>query len=123
MKRIKLTKEEAAKLLTFRKDKGLERPEVGRSVGIHPSTLFNYETGVCAIPMDVWSKLEEFYGVSFNGMGEIKESKGFGKDSPKKVIVKKTPQAPTELSQSYTQSKIKNHQNIVRLLKSIDDFL
>ena len=123
MERVKLTKEEARKLLMFRKDKGLERPEVGRGVGIHPSTLFNYEKGFSAIPMNVWQKLEEFYRVSFDGMGEIKESKGFGKDSPKKVIVKKEPQAENELSQSHRQSKIKNMLETQRLLKSLDDFL
>ena len=127
MKRVKLTKEEAAKLLMFRKDRGLRRKKIVNELGINPSTLLFYEKAELTIPMNVWKELEKIYETSFEGMGEIIESKvlrgGNLKKVLKKVIMKTYPNTQISEAQKERESKLKNKLEVNKLLKSLNDFL
>lgn len=126
MKRVKLTKEEAKKLLILREEKGFKIIEAAKSLGIHRSTLREYERGHNTIPLDVYKRIEKFYDVSLEHMGIIIKTTGFGIGRPKKIVTKNIVNKIPEYginSELQQQSRIKNHQEVVKLLKSLDDFL
>ena len=82
MKRVKLTKEEAQKLFVLREEKGLTIVDAAKCLGIHRSTLREYERAFSTIPLDTFKRIEKFYDVSLEHMGAIIKIKGFGGRPP-----------------------------------------
>lgn len=126
MNRIKLTREEAKKLLILREEKGLQIIDAAKCLGIHRSTLREYERAINSIPLDVFKRIERFYDVSLEHLGTIIKTSGFGRGRPQKVTTKNIVKETSEYevnSKLQQQSRIKNHREIVKLLKSLDDFL
>jgi predicted transcriptional regulator len=126
VKRVKLTKEEAKKLLILREEKGLKIIDAAKCLGIHRSTLREYERTITTIPLDIFKRIENLYDISFKNMGTIIKTNGFGRGRPHKITTKNTTEETSEYevnSKLQQQSRIKNHQEVVKLLKSLDDFL
>jgi transcriptional regulator with XRE-family HTH domain len=126
VKRIKLTREEALNLLILREGKGLKIIDAAKCLGIHRSTLREYERAVSSVPLDTFKRIEKFYDVSLEHMGTIIKTSGFGVGRPQKITTKNTVKKISEYeinSELQQQSRIKNHQEVVKLLKSLDDFL
>jgi predicted transcriptional regulator len=126
VKRVKLTREEAKKLSILREEKEIKIIDAAKSLGIHRSTLREYERGITSIPLDIFKRIERFYDISFENMGTIIKTNGFGKGRPQKIVTKNTVNKIPEYginSKLQQQSRIKNYQEVVKLLKSLDDFL
>ena len=126
MKRVKLTKEEAKKLIILREEKGFKIIDAAKCLGIHRSTLREYERAVSTIPLDTFKRIERFYDISLEYIGTIIKTNGFGGGRPQKLTTKNIVKETSEYevnSKLQQQSRIKNHQEVVKLLKSLDDFL
>jgi len=126
VKRIKLTKEEAKKLLILREENGLKIIDAAKCLGIHRSTLREYERAISTVPLDTFKRIEKLYDVSLEHMGTIIKTNGFGVGRPQKIITKNIVKETSEHeinSKLQQQSRIKNYQEVVKLLKSLDDFL
>lgn len=126
MKRVKLTKEEAKKLLILREEQGFKIVDAAKCLGIHRSTLREYERAVTTVPFDTFKRIEKFYDVSLEHMGTIIKTSGFGRGRPQQITTKNIVKETSEYeinSKLQQQSRIKNYQEIVKLLKSLDDFL